>query len=789
MKNLLTTCLFLLLSVSVNAQTGKKGQIVGMVQDSISNVPLGYATIQIIKVADESIATGGITDDAGKFEIDIPLGEYYAIVDFIGYKQVTTSSFMLSKSTPRYEMGKLLIAPVANTLDEIVVQAEKSSMELSLDKRIFNVGKDLGNAGGSASEILNNIPSVTVDAEGEVSLRGSNNVRILIDGKPSGLVSFKGGSGLQQLQASLVEKVEIITNPSARYEAEGMGGIINIVLKKDRKQGFNGSFELSGGNPLNVGGAANLNYRKNNLNFFINYGISYRKLPSTRSVYQEVYSNDTTLISEHSFDHELEGFSQNIRGGLDYFFSETSILTASYLFRRSDGTRYSFIQYDDYLQSLNNSLGYTTRIQEEDEAEPNNEYAVSYKKLFERKGHEFNADIRFLDNWEDSDQVYTESNYSAAGEKIGSSLQLSPNFETEKQLLFQADYIYPFGKEGKLEVGARSSTRDITNDYLVSEEDVSGEFQPLPGLDNDFTYSENINSAYGIYANKVKKVAYQIGLRTEWTDIETVLEETGEKNPREYVNLFPSAHLTFDLVNDHAIQMSYSRRIRRPTYRELTPFFTFADNRNFYSGNPDLNPEFSDVFEIGHIKYFEKGSLASSIYYRTTDGIAQSIRTVDSEGFSNSRPENLKNEQAYGLEFTAGYTPVPWWKLDFNFNLYHAEIDASNFNTAFDSKTDTWFVRQTSRFTLSPKSDLQFRANYEAPKKVPQGKTKSLYYFDLAFTQDIFGERGTLTLNAADILNSRKFRSIIQGDNFYAETESQRQQRQINLTLSYRINQ
>lgn len=771
------------------SQSTRPGVIRGVVVDAASDSPLDYTTIQVFKASDESLAGGGISDEDGRFEITADFGVYYAVLDFMGYNQLRTEAFALSKENPSHNLGVIEMNPVVSDLDEVVVQAEKSTMELSLDKRIFNVGKDLGNAGGSASEILNNIPSITVDAEGTVRLRGSSNVRILVDGKPSGLVSFDGGSGLQQLQASLVEKVEIITNPSARYEAEGMSGIINIVLKKERKEGFNGSFEITGGHPANIGGGANVNYRRNKLNFFINYGISYRILPMIRSLYQEVYANDTTLISRQTYDGRHKGFSQNIRGGLDYYFSETSILTASYLFSRSDGNRYTDLRYEDYLFSTDRLMSYTTRVQDEDEIEPKNEYALSYKKLFAREGHEFNADLRFQDNWEDSDQTFTQTTFTPDGEPIGGILQLSPNYETEKQLLFQADYVHPFSEEGKLEAGARNSFREITNDFLVSQENKNGEFIPLPGLDNDFTYHEYINAVYGIFGNKVNKVSYQVGLRAEWTNIETILEETGEKNPRKYANLFPSAHLSFDLVNGHQIQASYSRRVRRPVYRELTPFITFSDNRNFFSGNPDLDPEFSDVVEIGHVKYFDKGSISSALYYRQTDGTVQTIRSVDDDGFSTTRPENLKSEEAYGLEFIAGYTPVKWWKLDLSFNFFHSEVDASNFESAFSIETLAWFTRQTSRFTLSPTADLQFRVNYEAPRKIPQGKRKALYFFDLAFSKDIWEEKGTITFNVSDIFNTRRTRTVLDGLNFFAETDSQRIRRQINLTLSYRLNQ
>ncbi|MDX1943170.1 MAG: TonB-dependent receptor, partial [Saprospiraceae bacterium] len=594
-----------LISAVAFAQSNKKAIIKGIIVDAQTATPLSYATIQIFKSANNALITGGITDDNGQFVIETSPGDFYALVDFIGYDQLKSENFTLSADKP-YNLGILKLNSAATSLNEVLVQAEKSTMELKLDKRVFNVGKDLGNAGGSATEILNNIPSVTVDAEGNVRLRGNGNVRILIDGKPSGLVSFKGGSGLQQLQASLVEKVEVITNPSARYEAEGMTGIINIVLKKDRKQGFNGSFEITSGAPTNIGGAANVNYRHNKINFFINYGIAYRILPSINSLYQEVYTNDTTFISTQSYDGRHKGFSTNIRGGLDYFFDEKNILTASYLYRRSKGNRFTDLRYDDYVFNKSNLLNYTTRTQDEDETEPNSEYAISYKKLFAKKGQELNADIRFLDNWELSDQVYTQFTYFPNGtlDESKNTLQTSVNDETEKQLLMQLDYVYPFGKEGKLEAGFRSSFRDMTNDYLVQEQDDSGVFVTLPGLDNDFLYDENIHAAYGIVGNKIKRFSYQFGVRAEWTDVKTTLVETREENPRKYSNLFPSVHFTYDLLHENAVQISYSRRVRRPVYNELSPYVTFSDNRNFFSGNPDLDPEFSNVFELGHIKYF-----------------------------------------------------------------------------------------------------------------------------------------------------------------------------------------
>jgi outer membrane receptor protein involved in Fe transport len=778
----------LILSDRLQAQV--TALIKGKIVDSLSSTSLA-ATIRILESGQKKQVNGSAADENGFFSFQSSFGRYYAIVEHTGYTTFTTPEFVLSSENPQQNLGTIRLVSIATVLNEVVVQSEKSFMELSLDKRVFTVGKDLANAGGSASDILSNIPSVSVDGEGNVKLRGSDNVRILIDGKPSGLVSFKGAGGLQQLPASLIERVEIITNPSARYEAEGNAGIINIVLKKDNRQGFNGSLELITGYYTNLGAAANLNYRHKKINFFLNYGIAYRNQPGVGSLYQEVYGPDTTFISKQNTHNHIKGLNNNIRGGLDYYFNEKSILTASYLFRRSDATRISDIRYEDYLFNPTNLTSITTRRQDEEEKEPNSEYTLSYKKTFKKKDHELTATTKFIDNWESSQQLFTQHYFHANGTQDASKsvLQQSLNDEFEKQWLFQMDYIQPISEEGKLEAGLRSSFRDMTNDFVVSEKNALGEFIPLPGLDNIFDYSENIHAAYGILSNKSKKISYQAGLRTEWTDVKTVLQKSNEVNPRKYVNLFPSAHFTFHMKNENAIQLSYSRRVRRPFYNDLSPFMTYSDSRNFFSGNPDLNPEFSDVGEIGYIINFNKGSLFSGLYYRYTKGKIDRIRRVDSEGKSVTLPENLLNEKAWGAEFTGAWTLVNWWKLDMNVNLFHTAIDGSNILASYKASAYTWFARQTSRFGLPHNIEIQARGNYEAAQKTAQGKRKSVYYVDFSASKDIFKGNGTMNLNVLDVFNSRRNRSISTGPNFFTEGNSQFRRRQINFTLSYRIRQ
>ncbi|WP_374759712.1 TonB-dependent receptor domain-containing protein [Dyadobacter chenwenxiniae] len=772
------------------AQTANKLSVTGKIVDSQSNSPLGYASIRLFRTADSTFTAGAITDETGGFVVDIVAGSYYALSEFIGYKPQVTQNIRLTAANSPLNMGIIKVSGSARTLDEVTVQAEKSSMELSLDKKIFNVGKDLANAGGTGVDILTNIPSVAVDVEGNVSLRGSGNVRILIDGKPSGLVSIKGASGLQQLQGSMIERVEIITNPSARYEAEGMGGVINIVLKKERKEGINGSFDIITGYPTNYGAAANVNYRRKNLNFFINYTLSYRNTPGKNYLYQELYRGDSTFIMERDMTSNLKGMNNSARGGIDYYFNPKNILTGSYTWRTSKGKRFSTLKYRDYLTSVNNLTSFTNRTQDETETEPNSEYSVTYKKTFDKKGQEFTADVRYLDNWENSDQYYRENVYRPDGSPsdIPPLLQRAVNYETEKQLLFQMDYVHPFGKEGKFEAGARSSSRDMTNNYTVTQETSEG-WITLPDLTNNFLYEENINAAYGIVGNKTGKFSYQAGLRAEWTGVTTELKQTNEVNKRTYANLFPSVHVTYDFAKQNAFQLSFSRRVRRPQYNDLSPFATYSDNRNYWSGNPDLNPEFTNAFELGHIKYMGKGSLTSSLYYRHTNGKITSIRRVQEDGSSYTRPENLGTEDAYGAEFTGSFTPYQWWKLDGSVNFFRAITDGTDLDEEFQSDTYSWFVRMMSRFTLWKNTDLQLRGNYEAPQQTPQGKRKALATLDLAASRDILRNNGTLTLSVIDVFNSRKFRSVIEGDNFYTVNNSQGRRRQINLTLNYRLHQ
>ena len=785
---LLSIAILILITPAIWAQNSSKGKFTGQIIESNTKDVIPFSSVRIMGGQPSKVISGGIGDDKGNFSIDAPFGNYDIIIESVGFEAITLKNQILSKEKSNVNLGSISVKSSTKTLDEVTVKGQKASMELNLDKRVFNVGTDLANKGATASEILGNLPSVQVDGEGAVKLRGSENVRILVDGKPSTLVGMSGG-GLSSLQGNMIDKIEIITNPSARYEAEGMAGIINIVLKKNTTQGLNAAFETTTGFPENFGGTAIVNYRKNKLNFFLNYGLFYRRTPGRTTIYQEVNAPGQINYTRQNNKNNITGLVNNIRGGADYFFNEKTILTGSYIFRRTDVQRISDFHYEDYRKSLSSLYSITDRQQDEKEAEPNAEYALTFKKSFAKKGKEFTADLRYLNYWEKSNQLFTQSAKKADGSDIpeNTKIQKSINDEFEHNWILQADYVNPFGKDGKFETGLRTSFRDMINDYFVSEKQADGNYFILPGLQNNFVYTENITAAYAILGQKVNKFSYQFGLRAEATDIKTELLQTKEKNPRNYANLFPSMFVTYTFNPESSLQLGYSRRVRRPTYNELSPFVTYSDNRNYFAGNPNLNPEFTDSFDLGHLKFLENGSFSSAFYFRNTVGKIDRIRTVDELGFAKTFPQNYASQISMGAEITSSYNMTKSWKSDLSLNVFRAKTDASNINAMYVSDTYSWFTRHTSRIKLGGGVDSQLRINYEAPQYTPQGTRGYIAWTDVSASKDIMKGNGTLTFNILDVFNSRILRTEIKGLGFYTNLESQGRLTQYNLTFNYRF--
>jgi len=774
---------FLLITISAAfAQENKQYSLQGTVIGD-EDMPLPYAAMALYKQQDSSLLQSTTTDEKGVFEVQVRSGLYYVQVQFLSYQPLTIDSIQVEDKN--INLGKINLAEDKTTLEEVVVSTERKEMEIRLDKRVFNVDKDPQNKGRNAQDILDNLPSVTVDMDGNVSLRGSQNVRILIDGKPSGLVGIRSLDALRQLQGNMIERIEVITNPSARYDAEGEVGIINIVLKKEKRKGVNGSFDVRAGYPEDFGGGFSINYRSGMVNLFASYGAGYQKRPGFGSSYQIFENADTAFSYDRYREHKRGGFSNQARIGSNIYFKSNHTLTISGLYSYSHGNNDATLTYTDYDENGTQTQE-VIRKDDETEIEQTIEASLNYKKEFKRKGQVFTFDFQFTDNKDgENSSIEETSNLSS----IAPILQKVSNTENEQRWLIQTDYVHPWGKDGKIETGAKAMLRNINNDFTVQEQNSTGEWLTLNNFNDQFLYTENIYAVYAMAGNKWGNFSAQAGLRFEYSDVKTELVESKTVNHRQYYNFFPSTHFSYEFKKQHTLQISYSRRINRPRFWWLLPFFGYSDSRNIFGGNPNLNPEFVNSIELGHIKYWDKGSLLSSIYYRHTDNKMDRLLLSDTAGITQRFPVNVGFEHSFGVELSGSYTPWDWWDLSANVNFYRSIVKGEYQGIRYDNDTYAWNAQAKTKWTIKKIFHIQISLNYRSPMLDAQGFIKARYNIDAGLSLDVLKGKGTITFNARDIFNTRKRQSEIYGEDFYSESEFQWRSRRFLVNFSYRLNQ
>ncbi len=757
-------------------------KVSGMVVDEDNN-PVPYASVAQFRLRDSSLAGGAASNGEGMFEFESRPGRYFFKVSFLSFDDRTIGPISIRGED--VGLGTITLQHSAQNLDEVTIEAERPQMELKLDKRVFNVDKNLANKGANAAELLDNIPSVAVDVEGNVSLRGSQNVRILIDGKPSGLIGISSTDALRQLQGDQVEKVEVITNPSARYDAEGEVGIINIVLKEEKRKGITGSVEARVGRPENYGISANFSVRKSKWNYFGSYGINWRQGPGVGFSTSEFDYPDTSFSYNQVRTHQRGGLNQTGRIGFGYSFNKFHNLNISGMYRRGDGVHNTVLDYVDF-DEFGNKVQTVDRREDETDVDENYEFNLNYRKTFEKKDRLFTFDVRLT---EGSEVEEAEINEESDNPLYIPFIQRSFADEKNTHYIIQTDYVYPFLKEGRFEMGAKAMLRTLDLDYQVEDQASDASWVINPIYDNHMIYHEDIYAAYVMAGNKTGRWSYQAGLRAEYSDVSTELLQTGDYNPRQYLSLFPSAHFSFEVREESYIQLSYSRRIRRPRHWYLIPFFTFADNRNFIGGNPDLNPEFTDSYETGFLRQWKKGSVLASVYYRHANGIIQRVVLSDSLGLTSKIPINLGTRDDFGVEFNTSFRPYKWWDLNFNFNYFSSVTTGSYEGQDFGAEALAWTTRVFSKWRVKRKLNVQTSFNYRSPRNNVQGRTLAIYSWDGGASVDILKGKGTLSFSARDILNSRKRRMEAYGEFFTQISTFQWRARQLMLTFNYRINQ
>ncbi len=781
--------LILLFLIPITLVAGPNGEnkflISGTVIDT-DKKPVSYVNIAVYNQTDSKLVTGTVTNDNGIFSLSVDPGKYEIRITFISYKDKIIENVSITDKS--LDLGRISIEETTSVLSEVVVEGEKAEMKLELDKRVFNVGSDPTNLTKNAADILDNIPSVSVDVEGNVSLRGSESVRILVDGRPSGLVGISSTAALRQMQGDMIERVEVVTNPSAKYEAEGSAGIINIVLKKDKKKGLNGSFTTNVGDPTQLGLSGNINYRTGKFNVFGNYGLGYRTRPGGGSSYQTYYLSDTTYTTFTDNERERSGLSNSFRIGSDFYLSDKDIITGSGLIRISDEENDTWIKYRDVSED-GILVRETDRHDNEVEDDRNNEYRLSYKRIFPGKDHELIIDMQYREGNETEESKIEESFSISDAPYL---FQRSLNKEGDKSLVAQADYTHAFSNDKKLELGYRGAFREITSDHVVEEQNDQGEWESLPDFTNNFLYEENVQALYMTYQNKMKNWGYQLGLRTENTNVETFQEMTGESNDRQYLDFFPSVFLSYELNKENTLQASYTRRISRPRFWYLNPFFSYSNPRFIRTGNPDVNPEYTDSYEMGYLLNLEKVSFYGGGFYRYTTGRIQRVSYIDNiEGDTTaitfSKPFNVGKENAYGVETNFTFDPWPWYSINGNANFYKSVIEGS-YNEEEISRNTYGMRFQLSNKVKFGKFDLQLRGWYRAPEKTTQGRRNGMVNVDFGGNWQVLKGKGTLTLNVRDLFNTMSFKGVTKGLDFYSESESHWHSRSVSLSFTYLLN-
>ncbi|SHM37005.1 outer membrane beta-barrel family protein [Flavobacterium xinjiangense] len=783
---------FLFTSLINFAQQGPKLKIkiTGNVIEKVSKQPLEYATITFLYPNNPKPVAGGITNAKGEFDIDVNPGIYDIKIEFISFKLNEFKQKSLQAST---NLGQIALEEDANQLNEVVIRSEKTTVEIKLDKKVYNVGNDLMVKGGTVSDVLDNIPSVSVDVEGNVSLRGNDNVKVLIDGKPSNAINI--AEALRLIPADAIEKVEVITNPSARYDAEGGGGILNIILKKGKNLGLNGTFIASTGYPENYGLSGTLNYKSKNFNLFTNQGYNYRSSPGNMITNTEYLNSDNSIRNYVNENRENERFSKGYNGnfGIELYIDKTTSWTNTFNYRKSNGddTDNVFQKYYD----VNYVYDYTrTRINVEDSKSENVEFATNFIKNFKKDGHKLTIDGSFSANDDNTTALVTDTANNTADIKLDNTL----NHQTQNRNLLQADYVLPLGNGSQFEAGYRGDFSKLVTDYKVENDGVIN-----PNFTNTLEYKEKVNAIYTQYGLKVNKFSALFGLRWEDSNIDINQLATNDFNNKKYNNFFPSAFFTYEISDKSSTSISYSRRIQRPRGRMINPFSNLSSNINIFMGNPDLDPAFTDAIDLGYIKRWDKLTFNTSLYVNKTSDVFQFARR-ESGDFVNgtpiiiSSPINLATEYRTGFEFTLNYSPYKWWKLNGNFNFFRNQTQGNyvytDFNNVeitqnFDNTATSWFTRITSKVTLPYKIDWQTNATYNGPQSNAQGKSLGVFAANLAFSKDVMKDKGTLSFNISDVFNSRKriMETNLPGIlNSYSEM--QWRERQFTLSFTYRFN-
>ena len=775
----------------------KEGIISGTVLDKQSNIPMEYVNIAVFSNKDSSLVNGGITNQKGKFFIDaLPYGKYYVVVNFIGYKKQIFENIALNPNKAYHNMETILLETAAQQLEGFEVVAEKDAVEFKIDKKVINVGLDIAAAGGSAVDALENAPSVQVDIEGNVTLRGSGSFLVLIDGKPSALT---GSDALEQIPASAIENIEIITNPSAKYDPDGMGGIINVVLKKKIDKGFSGVFNTTIGIRDKYRGDFLLSYRTKKINYFIGADFSDNKRYGSMLSINRSFSNpDTAFVTETSGDRNRKRKGYNIKGGIEFDLSKKTSLSLS-----GDVGSHSFgrdvissLRYYDEVMKTNEIISGTEDFfNNESIMDRGNNYyrgTLNFQHLFSGQKHKLDAVLYYSTSHGEDTETQDEYPANANFENLTNTPTNSTYSLTDESgwnFRFSTDYKRPLSEKYTLETGLQIRLdRDTENFNFNTRDSVSGEWIRDSLFSSSMDFEREIYAAYATLMKEGEVFSWMLGLRGEYTDRTTIVKN--EAFTIQRADFFPSVHTSYKLPKDYELMLSYSRRINRPHSWYLNPFPTYINAYNIRYGNHKLEPEYVNSMELSALKRIKTSYITTSLYYRNSRNLITRIGELrdDTSNVMIHTFENLDQDHSLGMEFMANVDVKKWYSFNLSGNYYYYTIEGDIIEDDAVKESWNYDFRLNNTFKLKTGTRIQLTAMYNSPTVSAQGERSGFFYTNLAIRQDFLKKQLSATLQIRDLLGTAKHEFTSYGTNFSGFMEFIPESPVFMLTLSYKLN-
>lgn len=787
MMNKIILSLLMLISINVFAENvnpggASKGTIKGFVFDTNANKPLEYATIAIISKKDNKVVTGTITDETGFFKIkNIDFGMYKIKITFMGYKSKTIENVPVKPNDKNVDLQQINLDPSTEILAEAVVVADRPTMTYKIDKKIINVSQQHTSASGSAVEILENIPSVTVDIDGNVSLRGSTSFTVLINNKPTVL---DASDALSQIPASAIENIEVITNPSAKYDPDGTAGIINIITKKNKLQGFNGIVNVNGGTPERYGGDFLINWRKERFNVYV--GADFNNINRVGSIETENRTtfNDTTSYLLSDGDFERGGQSYNVRTGFDLTLNAKNAINFDARIGNMSRGGSTTTDYQNYTDPVTTNEIYTSE-QVSDRGGLFYTLGLGYNHKFLRKGHEivslFNYSLRDFTE-ESYNELFDDNNVVTSGQHANES-------GPRKHYTFQIDYTLPLRTNDKFEAGYKFRIED--SDQLAEMEQYNPLTQVYDYMTNfrhEVTHDRSIHSLYSLYSGEIGNFGYQGGLRGEYTYRKITLMETNQSSLIDRWDIFPTIHMSYNLPKDQQTMASYTRRIKRPRGYYFEPFLTWTDAYNVRIGNPGILPEYIDSYELSYLNKMGRNSFSAEAYYRITHNKIERIKSVYDENIYLTSFENVGSDYRLGVELMLAIDVQKWWHIDLMGNIYDYRVEGELKGRDFSESSFNWNARFNNTLRLGKTTRVQFNGMYNSPTITAQGKRDGFFMTNLAVKQSFYKNKLSATLQVRDVFATMHHSSTYEGLGFYSYSYFKPNTPFVTLTLAFKIN-